>query len=45
LGGTVVAVIRSKKVEAEGDLLGSFLSFLHRHFHDEILGINVVYND
>lgn len=43
LAGTVVAVIRSKKPEAEGDLLATFLSFLHRHFSGTIASINVIY--
>jgi hypothetical protein len=43
LGGAVVAVIRSKKWESEGDLLSSFVGFIHRHFHEEIIGINITY--
>ena len=45
LSGTVIAVVRSRKAEAEGDLLASFLSFLHRHFHDSLANINIVYGD
>jgi hypothetical protein len=44
LGGTLVTVIRSRKVEAEGDLLASFLGFLDRHFRNEIASINIQYD-
>lgn len=44
LCGVVVAIIRSKKSESEGDLLASFVGFLHRHFREEIQGIGITYD-
>lgn len=44
LAGSVIAVIRSRKAEAEGDLLTSFIGFVHRHFSDDIIGINITYS-
>ena len=43
LGGAVVAVIRSKNSPAEGDLLTSFVGFLHRHFREDILSMSITY--
>ncbi len=43
LGGTLVAVVLSRKAEAEGDLAMSFLGFLDRHFRNEIAAISLSY--
>lgn len=44
LGGALVAVIRSRNPDAEGDLMTSFIGFVHRHFSEDIIGISITYS-
>ena len=42
-GGLLVAEVRSRKPEAEWQLLSSFVGYLERHFADSIESITILY--
>ncbi len=41
LGGTVVALVRTKSDGDEWQLLQSFVGFLNRHFRDRIISVTI----
>jgi hypothetical protein len=45
IGGVVCAEVKSKKADAEWQLLQSLLGFIDRHFSDKIQSINIQYEE
>lgn len=45
IGGVICVEVKSKKADAEWQLLQSFLGFLDRHFSNDIQSINIQYQE